>query len=65
MICIDTKMSQQNVAYLLYLNRITVVRVFKKLQDKNLLVRIDKLYYITDIDAFKAYMEKAAYSNRV
>lgn len=65
MICIDTRISQQNIAYLLYLNRITVVRVFKKLQDKNLLVRIDKLYYITDLDAFKAYMEKAAYSDKV
>ena len=61
MICIDTYISQQKISYLLYLNRITVVRVFKKLQDKNLLVRIDKKYYITDLEAFRAYMEKTAY----
>ena len=65
MVCIDTNISQQHIAYLLYLNRITVVRVFKKLQDKNLLVRIDKHYYIPDMDAFKAYMELAAYSDKV
>ena len=65
MVCIDTNISQQHIAYLLYLNRITVVRVFKKLQDKKLLARIDKRYYITDMDAFKAYMELAAYSDKV
>ena len=63
-ICIDTDMAQQNIAFLLYLNRITVVRVFKLLQDHNLLEKADKRYYITDTAAFTEFMDKHKYNSR-
>lgn len=64
-ICINTNISQQDIAHLLYVNRITVVRVFKKMQAEGVLERIDKLYYITDMDAFMAFMENVAYSDNM
>ena len=62
-ICIDAPVSQQHFAWMLYLNRITVVRVFKRLQDLKLLEKNSKRYYITDLKAFKEYMDKFKYGN--
>ncbi len=62
-VCIDIPVSQQHIAWMLYLNRITVVRVFKRLQDIKLLEKTGKRYYITDLKAFKDYMEKFKYDS--
>ncbi|MBR2028322.1 MAG: Crp/Fnr family transcriptional regulator [Oscillospiraceae bacterium] len=64
-ICINTNISQQDIAHLLYVNRITVVRVFKRMQSEGLIERIGKMYYITDMNAFMTFMEKAAYSDNI
>ena len=64
-VCIDTHLTQQHIAQMLYTNRITIVRVFKKLQELNLITRVGNRYYITDIDALKKYMDLVAYSDKV
>jgi len=57
-ICIDIPLSQQKIARLLCVNRITVVHIMKTLQSIRLITRKKKKYYISDLDALYAYMEQ-------
>jgi len=54
---ISEKISQQNIANLLGLNRITTLRVMKDLKDMGLIEQINGLYCIRDEAKLKRHME--------
>lgn len=56
-ILIQEKISQQSIANLLGLNRITTLRVMKDLKDMGLIEQINGLYCIRDLDSLRRHME--------
>lgn len=56
-ILIDTKLSQQNIANLLGLNRITTLRVMKDLKDMGIIEQINGFYCVRSMDSLMRHME--------
>ena len=56
-ILIREKISQQSIANLLALNRITTFRVMKDLKDQRLIEQVDGYYCILDMDGLRRHME--------
>lgn len=56
-ILISEKISQQNIANLLGINRITTLRVMKDLKDMGLIEQINGLYCIRDEENLKRHMD--------
>jgi CRP/FNR family transcriptional regulator len=52
---LDVNLSGQFISDILGINRITTVRIIKKLKSMNLLEQTDGYYYIKDLDGLKKY----------
>lgn len=54
-VMITEKFSQQTIANMLGINRVTAVRVIKKMKDENILEQRKGFYYIKDMERLKRY----------